>query len=385
MGETLDLLVFVDALGWELAGREGILDDVCRERRPLKTVLGYSCACVPTILTGRSPAEHGHFAFWVRATGRSPFAGLSWLRFLPKALTRRGRVRHLLSGLVKRWLGFTGYFELYNVPFEALPLLDYTEQRDLYRPGGIHSGDTTLLDDLERAGVPVHVSDWRRPDAENLRSLDRALTEGQPRFAFLYLGGLDAVLHRTGTRADEPGQRVAWYDEQLRRALDRASARYGTVRLHVVSDHGMDDVTRTVDVAGTLAHAGLVAWEDHVALLDSTMARFWFVEPESRERVYRALSDLPGGRFLSVEELKTLGCHFDDHRFGEAIWLADAGVCIHPGHMGERPLVGMHGYHPEGRNSWATYLGTHAPPGPLADLRDVRGLVQQSVLGAVTA
>lgn len=381
MGDTLDLLAFVDALGWQIAGEGSLLSDVCPVRKPLRTALGYSCACVPTLLTGRSPAEHGHFAFWVYAPNASPFRPLSWLRYLPRALTGRARVRGLLSRAVAKALGYTGYFQLYNVPFELIDQLDYTEKRDLFQPGGIRSGDTTLLDDLAAQDVPVHVSDWRRPDHENLERLARDVSTGRPRFAFLYLGGLDAVLHRTGTESAEARARVAWYDVSLRRVLDRAAGAYRRVRLHVVSDHGMTDVTRFVDVTARLAAAGLTERTDYVAVLDSTMARLWFLTDRARARAAAALEG-PDGRVLDEAELARLGCAFGDGRYGDLIWLAEAGAMVFPNHMGANPIAGMHGYHPDAAGSWASYLGTDEPAVPVRGLTDVRGLVSHAVLGS---
>ena len=118
-------------------------------------MLGYSSACDPTILTGKLPREHGHFSFFRFAPEASPFAIWKWLRVIPKFLASRGRVRRLLSRLLRRHLGYTGYFELYNVPFKYLPLLDYSEKRDLYRPGGINGGQPTVFDHFRAAGVPL--------------------------------------------------------------------------------------------------------------------------------------------------------------------------------------------------------------------------------------
>ena len=121
MARELALFVFVDALGHELAERHRILADVLPSRRPVETVLGYSCTCAPTILTGRLPRDHGHFSFFAYDPARSPFASFSWLSALPKALTSRARVRNVMSRAAQRRLGYSGYFNLYNVPFDALP------------------------------------------------------------------------------------------------------------------------------------------------------------------------------------------------------------------------------------------------------------------------
>ena len=71
----LSLFVFIDALGWNIYRRQSarLLADELQTAQPMNTILGYSCACDPTILTGQLPQEHGHFSFFQFAPHRSPF------------------------------------------------------------------------------------------------------------------------------------------------------------------------------------------------------------------------------------------------------------------------------------------------------------------------
>ena len=50
--DKLTICTFIDAYGWELFQRKQILQDELQQAGPLQTVLGYSSACDPTILTG---------------------------------------------------------------------------------------------------------------------------------------------------------------------------------------------------------------------------------------------------------------------------------------------------------------------------------------------
>ena len=52
----------------------------------------------------------------------------------------------------------------------------------------------------------------------------------------------------------------------------------------------------------------------------------------------------------------------DDHKFGDAIFLADAGVQFCPSDMGVKPLNGMHGFDPADRDSCAAWLSTVPVP-----------------------
>ena len=185
------LSVFVDAFGWELAQRIPFLDDVLTHKAPLGTVFGYSSTCDPTILTGVTPREHGHFSFFVYDPPHSPFRALRLMGVLPSSVVDRGRVRSWISKGVGRALGWNGYFQLYNVPWNVLPLMDYIEKKDIYFPGGILGGQKTVFDPLRERGIPFSLSDWRRPEVENLARLERDVGEGRIAMGWLFLASLE--------------------------------------------------------------------------------------------------------------------------------------------------------------------------------------------------
>jgi Type I phosphodiesterase / nucleotide pyrophosphatase len=377
MTQTLSLFVFVDALGWELVKRHDFLATLAPTRARLETVLGYSCTCDPTILTGRLPQEHGHFSFFAYAPKRSPFTRgrMRLLSLLPEALTSRARVRSKLSQLVGRQLGFTGYFNLYAVPFQRLPDLDYTERRDLYQPGGINGGQETLFDALRAAKVPHFVSDWRRDDASNVAALSQALTQQKPRVAYLYLAGMDGVLHAEGTQSERVTQKLQWYETKLTELVAQARKHYGDVRLHVFSDHGMTDVTSTCNLMARIDSLGLVWGEDYAAVYDSTMARFWLLSERAQQAIPPALAVERQGRVLTGSELRTFGCDFPDRRYGEVLFLLNPGVLLCPSFMGARPIKGMHGYDPSDPHSAASYLSNVSVPTLPRHLTDLYGLM----------
>lgn len=372
----LALFVFVDALGYRLARRYRFLEDVAPFRHPLRTEFGYSSACDPTILTGAPPDLHGHFSFYRRAERPSAIGKLAWLERLPSWLTGRSRVRHHLSRLAAWHLGYTGYFQLYNVPFEQLGSLDYSEKRDLYLPGGINAGLPTVVDELRYAEVPFYWSDWRRDESWNTACLRKRLDASTIRWAYLYLPELDGVMHTEGTRGPRVEAKLAELEETIRSLLEMASERYSEVHLHLFSDHGMTDVLETCDLAGTVDRTGLQWGVDYHAVYDSTMARFWFGSENARLRVAGALAELPGGRILTDEELRRWGCGFPDQAFGEMFYLLDPGILLCPGHMGARPVAGMHGYDPDHRGSVAVYQSNVEPVDPPRDLRMLRALMR---------
>ena len=90
------LYIFIDALGWELAERYHFCADFLPCRYDVVTQLGYSAGAVPTILTGKTPPEHGHFSFFYYDPHHSPFRFLKYLPsfLLPDIIFSRHRIRH---------------------------------------------------------------------------------------------------------------------------------------------------------------------------------------------------------------------------------------------------------------------------------------------------
>jgi hypothetical protein len=373
------IAVFVDAFGWKILGRHDFLPDLLPVRRPLRTVLGYSSTCIPTILTGRPPREHGHFSCFYHDPARSPFGPWRALGLVPACLAERGRFRGLASQMMAAAHGFTGYFQIYNLPFEHLHRFDYAEKHDLYRPGGVLGGVPTLFDRLRDRGIPFFLSDWHDSDAVAARAALAAVEAGGVELAYLSFGHLDAVLHEHGTSGPAVDRQIEWVAERIREVAAAACGHYDEVRLHVFSDHGMADVGTTCDLADRIDAAGLRFGEDFVAVYDSTMARFWFLRDSARDRIAFALAGEPRGRTLDDAFLSAQGCDFPDRRYGDLFWLADPGVVIVPSFMGRTAPVGMHGYDPADEDSVASYLSNVPVAGPPAGLADLHGLLLREV------
>jgi len=372
--KRISIVTFIDALGWEVLKDRRFLESELPYRRKLRSVFGFSSACVPSILTGRHPQEHNHWSFFFYAPDTSPFKPLRWLKFLPRSLTDRGRVRSQISKLVKWFYRYDGYFQLYNVPFEDLGYFDYCEKRDLFKPGGINDGQS-IFDVLSERGIDYHVSDWRDSEPSNLQSLKHDLEDGDITFAFVYLADMDALLHRVGKESAEVDAKLAWYEEALRGVLETADQHYDEVRLHVCSDHGMATVQTTIDIKSKVEELGYAYGHDYVAVYDSTMARFWFHDAQARTGIEELLESISLGRVLENDELESLGCRFEADRFGELIFLTDPGVLIVPSHMGSQPLTGMHGYHPDHPDSDASLLSNVPAPCKAECITDIYDLM----------
>ena len=377
-GKTLSIVCFIDALGWDVLRTRQFLEQELPHRKKLRSVFGFSSACVPSILTGRYPQDHLHWSFFYYSPKTSPFKPLRLLRLFPSALINRGRVRHLISKLVKKLYGFTGYFQLYNIPFKHVHLFDYCEKKDLFKPGGMNRGDN-IFDRLQAANIRYHVSNWRQGEDANLAALNHDIEQGEIRFAFLYMAAMDALLHQVGKHSPLVDDKFAWYEQKLRQTIQTAEQHYDELRLFICSDHGMASVHTELDLMGQVEQLGLTFKQDYVATYDSTLGRFWTFNDAAREQILALLNRQSLGRVLSKDELASLGCDFPNNQYGEIIFLANPGVMVVPSDMGTNAITGMHGYHPDDIDSDASYISNVPAPDYLEAIPDMFTLMCNEV------
>ena len=362
MKPVLPLFIFIDACGWEIIRNDPFARTFAPQRKQLASVFGYSSTCVPSILSGRWPDEHRNWCYFVYDPKNSPFKSLRVLRWLPNAITSRRIFRRWLSKFVKVQLSFRGYFDLYNIPFKHISLYDFTEKKSPLQPGGMNRGPN-IFDFLQEKQIRYHVSAPEKPEPANLDALIADIATEQLDFAFLYWAGLDGLLHHVGNDSPEVPAKLRVYEQWLERLLTVARQHYAEIRLYIFSDHGMANCDELLDLKSKIEPLPLRFGEDYVVVYDSTMARFWFFNDRARSEITHSLELVPQGRILPDAELKQMRTLFEDRYFGELIFLMKEGVLIVPSHMGERPIRGMHGYHPTDPQSYAM-LCTNQPQIP---------------------
>lgn len=359
MSDRLDLFIFIDALGWEVIRGRNFLEKELPFRKPVKMQFGYSSTAIPTILTGEGPTVHKHLSFYYYSPNTSPFKILRCfgLQFLPQKITGNWRLRHKLSKFLAKYYKFTGYFELYSMPFDRIQYFDYIEKTDMFVPGGL-SSVPNIADNLKKMKVPYHISNWRLSELNNIDALLNDIDKKNINFAFLYTAAMDSLLHRVTKKGSEIDLKLEWYSSRIRKVLEKARAKYKDVTLHVMSDHGMTTLTEVVDVKKKIESLGFKFGKDYVATYDSTLARFYYFNDNARKTIREVIKEVPYSQNLSFSEKKRFGIDFEDNMYGEDIVLMDPGVQIAPCDMGLKALPGMHGFSPDHEDSDASFLSS---------------------------
>ncbi len=353
--KTIEIFLFIDALGWKIVNDYNFMTELLPYRKKIVMQFGYSSSAVPTILSGRTPAEHGHLGLFCFAPDKSPFkllSALSWL-FKPEGLWNRGRVRHHLSKILKKIYGFTGYFQLYRMPIWKLKYMDYCEKRDLFIAHGM-GNIANLYDTLSDMQIDFHISDWHLSDAENYAAAGKAVENGK-KFLFVYTASFDGLLHDKINDAEAIADKLNEMQKQIEHLYLQACECADEVHFTIISDHGMTPTVGTVDIMSVIEKSGLVFGRDYGACFDSTLARFHYLNENAEKVIVEIMKNFPG-HFLSEQEEKKYGIYRTDRAFGDAVFLLDAGIQIIPSDMGGKALNGMHGFVPENEHSYASVL-----------------------------
>jgi Type I phosphodiesterase / nucleotide pyrophosphatase len=361
-GASLHVFVLIDALGWEIIKDRSFLTTELPFRQPLKTVLGYSCGAIPTILTGLMPAQTGRWNLLYYDPQGSPFRWLRWFSFLPNWLLDNRYSRKVIKELGRRVLGMGPLFEC-GVSPRMLSRFNYVEKENIYATHGI-PGSVSIFDLLSDRNVPHRIYSYHSlSDAQILDNARSDIRSTNARFFFVYLSEMDNFLHtqRHDNRAVD--QRLAWYDRQLRELFAVAVEEDSEVVFTIVSDHGMTPVHSHYDLVRRIDALGFKMPKHYIAVYDSTMARYWFFDDAVRRAIVNELERTTCGHIVADAELTNLGVFFPDRRYGELVFLLDPGWLFTNSDFnggGWQP-TGMHGYHPSDSHSDAIFLSNWRP------------------------
>ncbi len=365
------LMVMVDALGGRFLRGHNFLPEM-QYRASLRTVLGFSCACQPTLLSGKLPAENGHGAMYIRRAEESVLDAARPFDRLPTFLAENHRVRAKIYGRVASRIN--GYFSLYDVPTRLLPHFDLSEQRRIFWPGGLNRA-MSIFDRLVELGLEFRSYDWSTPELENLQACERDIRSQRVDYIFLYLPGLDGLLHAHGPGGSEVLKHLSWYESRLRRLLHLADEYADHCEFFLFSDHGMSPVHGGIDLISKIEPSMGRNGKRYLAFYDSTMARFWYEDERVGSELVSLLSQVEGGRLIPEDERAELGVRFSDRSQGDLLFVVQEGLLILPSYMGKQMLAGMHGYHPDAQHADACLLGSYAPDLGVSHIRDLYRLM----------
>lgn len=162
------------------------------------------------------------------------------------------------------------------------------------------------------------------------------------------IGILDELGHHYGPNDSRIKDAVEKIDKVIYDMWNSLREEYEKVTIIAHGDHGMVEITNTINIWKKLQSLSVKMEKDYLVFLDSPMARFWFFNEKAKREVTKMLKKLDCGRILIEKDSEKYRIRFKDNRYWDLIWLANPGTLIFPNFLGwYNPVKGMHGYAPE--------------------------------------
>ncbi len=269
---------------------------------------------LPTMITGVDPTVHG--VWGVKLKDDSTSSG--WERFLdriPDSVTTG--VQCILHRL-------TGEFDLSAIPPGRRRRFVITRTKYKRRRGEPDAlvninGVDTLFGILGRENCR-----YRFHGSENLDKLLTTYEPGAYALDLLELYSLDRFQQWHLDRPESVDRYYGRIDDCLRVLHDKC--RLSGVTLLIVSDHGHEAISNSIDLMEGLRGLGLEKSE-YSYFLEVSSVRLWFHTEEARRKIGDYLRRLSEGTLIHFSEMERYSIPLSDSSYGELFFF------LHPGHI----------------------------------------------------
>ncbi|MBI2672372.1 alkaline phosphatase family protein [Candidatus Woesearchaeota archaeon] len=159
---------------------------------------------------------------------------------------------------------------------------------------------------------------------------------------FIHIVDLDKTSHEYGLGHEKTLKEIKKQDEYCSLIANEFISKFNDGVVVLWSDHGFINVKEYIDINSIAKN-----FKNADYFLDSTLARFWFKDNNTRNEVANELKKLKNGHILSIGEKNMYNIPQSTEQ-GEVIFAADPGYLILPNfYQGKKPCNGMHGYMPD--------------------------------------
>lgn len=312
------------------------------------------------IFTGLSPRESGYFTALGFTDDREP----NHLRLLNSFLTfcesmlGNGIIFRKLRNIVLKHFTVSS-MKAYSIPQSILSYFRLTEDEYDFRDPRALGGGDNLLRLCSRLNIQVFfdsftsISKYDNSTDESRLNLVEENFKHDYGLYLLYIGQLDSVGHKFGPNSSQRRDTLKSLDARIEGLYQTLIKENENTQFVILGDHGMVEVKKSVNIQTEIDNVaiscGAKLGQDFVYFLDSTIFRFWCLNPKKELRLKLALSRnvvlLENGIFVDESFAKKEKIPFPDRRYGEVLWLANTGVLIFPDFFHTtKPYKGMHGY-----------------------------------------
>jgi len=357
------LTFFFDALKPESLQYMPFLNSLAEHRR-MRTELGYSVTCHPSMYSGVHPDKHLQWFVWKYAPQTSPFGWARIFRYLNllDTLPTRYFLHKYTRMYRKRNTSWFGVPLLVNLPLKYWPYFDVVEDRSWQEQGYLEEYPT-VFDVLRSHQTDFEVIGMNRNSGDEFAQIGGHQFSGIKPWTYFFLGSIDSYSHHYGQDAPETIERMRRLDQLVEAQVEAYHHKQKDFDLIVFSDHGHIRVEKRIDIYTEFRRRGHNL-NRFIHLVEANFARFWFRNEQERALIENILEDLEGGFVLTSDHFDRYHLQMPDNRFGDMVFYLDTPAIFSKTIWGfGRTQQSMHGYLPDYPGSDGVFLSNR----PLVD------------------
>ena len=230
------------------------------------------------------------------------------------------------------------------IPAEATNFVQASQIKDITEHGAVGKIQTVFDVFRERGVRYVFIEPWIRGDAGVLRKVKKLIKKDHSfDFWYLKLNHLDHMGHKFGPSPSLFIQQLKRIDAYVEEIVNLIQRNNPNLNILLLSDHGMSEVHKGVNILGDLRQLRSLIYKDYVVFADSTMLRFQFFSEKARQEVHEYLRQREYGHVLSLSEKEFLKIPLDP-KYGQTVFAMDEGYIVNPCFFHSNYVKGMHGY-----------------------------------------
>ncbi len=365
------LILYLDAMGYRFVSKENtpFLYKFGKENSllRLKTLLGYT-GIENTFITAKWPNETG---IWTEFIYKRNVAG-KILKFIP-----------LPNSILSYFYAFINYY-LYGNTF--LTKLHHIPRRFF---GKFNSGvkhkiwkrDFFQKRNFVYYGWPffvvnnkVNLDFIKRNDEYKVNKFIKSFKENIEIY-FMQLVDLDKTMHEFGTTHENTIKELKKQDEFASIIINEFKKIFENCKIIIWSDHGFVDIREEINIEEKIKNLRNITY-----FLDSTIARFWFKDKNSKEEVLTVLEKIKQGKILDLKEKDKYNMPLGKE-FGEIIFALEPGYLFVPNfYQGKNGCKGMHGYMPDKADLDGIFIINKKTDKKEIELNEALGLIENGSL-----
>lgn len=303
---------------------------------------GYSSGT--TFYTGVYPEKHGQFSLFQYGHSIKKVKDYRFLNYVPDG------IKHYVLDLYRYYIEKNDLL-LPKIDFKRIKNFSLAQEKYYNHRNSVNV--PTLFDYLKDNNLSYLVYNWPyvatdrwskltfmtgSNDGAKTKEFLKLIQNNHADIYTIHLCDLDKCGHSYGPDSVELKRAIVLQDRLIEDIVSQFSIEKDNIVIW--SDHGMLPVSHNFDITSILPDI-----DGYYYFLDSTIARFWFFDEETKHDIISRLKTLSHGHILSKKEKVEHGIDFVDNRYGDEIFLVNPGVLIYPNFFqSSNPVKGMHGY-----------------------------------------